>query len=141
MVTCNGHALARLIVNTDSEEDSCTPQTLMVLEACMLRLAFLKQRKIPAHAYSRQRVQDELLPDSLPCIALAGKLQRLEEERQMHVEQISAQDSTLEDMDRQGRAAQAQADSALQSFKEVGTRLTLSMSRLDSGQNTQIWLV
>ena len=43
----------------------------------------------------------------------------------MHVEQICAQDATLEDMDRQGRASQAQADSALQNFREVSISLTV----------------
>ncbi|KAL0020506.1 hypothetical protein WJX79_001917 [Trebouxia sp. C0005] len=51
--------------------------------------------------------------------ALIGKLQRLEEERQMHLEQLDAQDATLEDMDRKSRGAQAQADQALHNLKEV----------------------
>ena len=49
----------------------------------------------------------------------AGKLQRLEEERQAHVEQLDAQDATLEDVDRHSRALQAQADTALQNLREV----------------------
>ena len=48
----------------------------------------------------------------------------------MHVEQISAQDATLEDMDRQGRASQAQADSALQNFREVSIGLMSPIGEL-----------
>lgn len=51
--------------------------------------------------------------------ALIGKLQRLEEERQMHMEQLDAQDATLEDMDRKRQGAQAQAAQALSTLKEV----------------------
>ena len=43
----------------------------------------------------------------------------------MHVEQLNAQDGTLEDMDRQGRAMQAQAETALQNLKEVRPLFTL----------------
>lgn len=49
----------------------------------------------------------------------AGKLQRLEEERLMHVEQIGAQDDTLADMDRQSRALQAQLDSTQAQLRQV----------------------
>ena len=48
-----------------------------------------------------------------------GKLQRLEEERLMHVEQLGAQDDTLADMDRQSRALQAQLDNAETQISEV----------------------
>ena len=50
---------------------------------------------------------------------VAGKLQRLEEERQAHVSQLEAQDVTLEDMDNQTRELQSQANTALQHLKEV----------------------
>ena len=50
---------------------------------------------------------------------LAGKLQRLEEERQAHVSQLEAQDFTLEDMDKQTHELQSQANTALQNLKEV----------------------
>ena len=50
-----------------------------------------------------------------------GKLQRLEEERTVHLEQLAAQDDTLADMDRQGRAVQAQLDTAKADLREVHT--------------------
>ena len=37
----------------------------------------------------------------------------------MHMEQLDAQDATLEDMDRKSRGAQAQAAQALSTLKEV----------------------
>lgn len=37
----------------------------------------------------------------------------------MHMEQLDAQDATLEDVDRKSRGAQAQADQALNNLKEV----------------------
>ena len=43
----------------------------------------------------------------------------------MHMEQLDAQDATLEDMDRKSRGAQAQADQALNSLKEVLPSLCL----------------
>ena len=61
-----------------------------------------------------------LITDNRHLEWVAGKLQRLEEERQAHVSQLEAQDATLEDMDRQGHELQAQADTALQNLKEVG---------------------
>ena len=48
-----------------------------------------------------------------------GKLQRLEEERRMHMDQLAAQDDTLADMDRQGRSVQAQLDTAQAQLREV----------------------
>ncbi len=43
----------------------------------------------------------------------------------MHMEQLDAQDATLEDMDRKSRGAQAQADQALNNLKEVLPSLCL----------------
>ena len=43
----------------------------------------------------------------------------MEEERQTHVSQLEAQDVTLEDMDRQTRDLQSQANTALLNLKEV----------------------
>lgn len=43
----------------------------------------------------------------------------------MHMEQLDAQDATLEDMDRKSRMARAQADQALNNLKEVLASLCL----------------
>ena len=55
----------------------------------------------------------------LSLLSGAGKLQRLEEERLMHVEQLGAQDDTLADMDRQSHALQSQLDNAQTQISEV----------------------
>ena len=55
----------------------------------------------------------------LSLLSGAGNLQRLEEERLVHVEQLGAQDYTLADMDRQSRALQAQLDNAQTQISEV----------------------